>query len=470
VLQSWLLRANYTLLDRYLFTGSVRRDASSRFGPNNRWGTFSAASLGWVVSEEGFFRAIPFVGNANFLKLRASTGTLGNQDIGDYRFSVPLEQNRLGYSFGGAVQGGATQLALANPDIRWQENKQENVGLDLTILDDRLTFTADAYRSTSTGLLVTAPLPWSLGVGEGNSRNPVVNAGSMRNTGTEFSLTHRMGDRQGTGFRINTTATFTSTRNRVLSLGNGGQPLFDQTGAARTAVGAPLGTFYLVRTAGIFQSAAEVQAHTTMVNGQARVVQPGAVPGDLRFVDADTNGVINDDDRVQIGNGTPKYSGGLFFDGGLGAFDFGVGLRGAGGFKIFNVVRYWTDRGDDPSNFRADFRPWTQANPSTSTPRVVAAGNPNTRFLSDRWVEDGDYLRIQNIVLGYRLPASLSRVVGRGAEARIYVNGQNLHTFTKFSNWDPETLGYGNPLGRGIDDGQIYPNVRTFSFGIDLRL
>jgi TonB-linked SusC/RagA family outer membrane protein len=470
VLQSWLLRANYTLLDRYLFTGSVRRDASSRFGPNNRWGTFSAASLGWVVSEEGFFRAIPFVGNANFLKLRASTGTLGNQDIGDYRFSVPLDQNRLGYSFGGAVQGGATQLALANPDIRWQENKQENVGLDLTILDDRLTFTADAYRSTSTGLLVTAPLPWSLGVGEGNSRNPVVNAGSMRNTGTEFSLTHRMGDRQGTGFRINTTATFTSTRNRVLSLGNGGQPLFDQTGAARTAVGAPLGTFYLVRTAGIFQSAAEVQAHTTMVNGQARVVQPGAVPGDLRFIDADTNGVINDDDRVQIGNGTPKYSGGLFFDGGLGAFDFGVGLRGAGGFKIFNVVRYWTDRGDDPSNFRADFRPWTQANPSTSTPRVVAAGNPNTRFLSDRWVEDGDYLRIQNIVLGYRLPASLSRVVGRGAEARVYVNGQNLHTFTKFSNWDPETLGYGNPLGRGIDDGQIYPNVRTFSFGIDLRL
>jgi TonB-linked SusC/RagA family outer membrane protein len=470
VLQSYLFRANYTLLDRYLLTGSVRRDGSSRFGPNNRWGTFSAASLGWVVSEEGFFRAIPGIGGANFLKLRASTGTLGNQDIGDYRFAAPLEQNRLGYPFGGVVQAGATQLTLANEDIRWQENQQDNVGLDLTLLDDRLTFTADAYRSTSTGLLVTAPLPWSFGIGENAARNPVVNAGSMRNTGTEFGVTYRMGDREGRGFRLNTSASLTTTRNRVLSLGNGGQPLFDQTGAARTAVGGPVGTFFLVRTAGVFQSAAEVQAHTTTVNGQVRVIQPGAVPGDLRFVDADKNGVINDDDRVSIGNGTPKYSGGLFFDGGFGALDFGIGLRGAGGFKIFNDVRYWTDRADDPSNYRADYRPWTPENPSTTTPRAVAAGNANTRYLSDRWVEDGDFLRVQNVVVGLRLPASLARMVGNGSEARIYVNAQNLHTFTKYSNWDPETLGFGNPLGRGIDAGQIYPNVRTFSFGIDLRL
>ena len=472
VLQSWLLRANYTLLDRYLFTGSVRRDASSRFGPNNRWGTFSAASVGWVLSEEGFFRAIPGIGRADFLKLRASTGTLGNQDIGDYRFAVPLEQNRLSYPFAGGIAPGATQLALANPDIRWQENKQENVGLDLTLFGDRLAFTADAYRSTSSGLLVTAPLPWSLGVGEDVGRNPVVNAGSMRNTGAEFSLTHRYGAREGRGFRLNTTATLTTTRNRVLSLGNGGQPLFDETGAARTAVGSALGTFYLVRTAGIFQSDAEVRSHTTqLANGQTRVIQPNARPGDVRFVDANGDGQINDDDRVELGSGTPKYSGGLFFDGGLGAFDFGLNLRGAGGHKIFNVVRYWTDRMDDPSNYRAGFAPWTPESPSTTTPRALASGNANTRFLSERWLEDGDYLRVQNVVLGYRLPQSLvGRAAGlRGTEARVYVNAQNLHTFTDFSNWDPETLGFGNPLGRGIDDGRIYPNVRTISVGVDLR-
>ncbi|MDB4878778.1 MAG: TonB-dependent outer membrane protein SusC/RagA [Gemmatimonadetes bacterium] len=476
-LRAMLFRANYTLLNRYIFTGSVRRDGSSRFGPSYRWGTFSAGSVGWIVSDEGFFRSVPLLGNAGFLKLRASTGTLGNQDIGDYRYAAPLEQNRLGYPFGGGVLGGATQTALANEDIRWQSNRQSNAGLDLSMMDERLTLSVDAYRSTSTGLLVSAPLPWSLGVPDRNLA-PVVNAGSMRNSGVELSLSHRMGAdavrgaaAATQGFRLNTTATLTTTRNTVLSLGNGGQPLFDQTGAARTAVGSPVGTFYLVRTAGIFQTPAEVQAHTTTVGGGPRVIQPGAQPGDVRFVDSNADGLINDDDRVEIGNGTPKYSGGLFFDAGLRNFDLGLNLRGAGGFKIFNAVRYWTDRMDDPSNYRAGFTPWTPTNPSTTTPRALAAGNANTRFLSDRWVEDGDFLRVQNVVLGYRLPASLARNLGSASsEARVYLNVQNLHTFSGFSNWDPETLGFGNPLGRGIDDGRIYPNVRTITVGLDLRL
>ena len=473
VLQSWLLRGNYTLLDRYLFTGSVRRDGSSRFGADNRWGTFSAASIGWIVSEEAFFPGIPFLNNANFLKLRASTGTLGNQDIGDYRSSVPIDQDRLGCAFGGVIEPGATVLRLANPRIRWQENQQDNFGLDLSMFDDRVNFTADVYRSTSTGLLVTAPLPWSLGVGEDIARSPTVNAGSMRNSGTEFGLTYRYGDREAPGFRLTTIATLTTTRNRVLSLGNGGQPLFDNLGVARTAVGEPMGTFFLVRTAGVFQSEAEVAAWTTTRgDGEVVVLQPDAQPGDIRYVDANGDGVINDDDRVGVGNGTPRYAGGLFFDGGWGPLDFGLNLRGAGGFKIFNGVRYWTDRTDDPSNFREDFRPWTPENP-TNTPRALAGtNNPNNRFNSDRWLEDGGYLRIQNIIVGYRLPTHLTQrlVTGRDTEARVYLNIQNAHTFTDFSNWDPETLGYGNPLGRGIDDGRIYPNVRTVSFGVDLRL
>jgi TonB-linked SusC/RagA family outer membrane protein len=473
VLQSWLFRGNYTLLDRYLFTASIRRDGSSRFGPNNRWGTFAAGSFGWVASEESFFSGIPLIGRANFLKLRVSTGTLGNQDIGDYRFTVPLDQNRLGYPIGGEVQPGATQLSLANPDIRWQENQTDNLGLDLAMLDDRLTLSADAYRSTSKGLLVTAPLPWSLGIGEDIARSPVVNAGSMRNSGFELGLTYRWLPATDEGFQLNTTATLTTTRNKVLSLGNGGQPLFDQTGAARTAVGSPLGTFFLRRTAGIFQSTAEVQAHTTTLpNGTVRVLQPNAQPGDIRYVDANRDGLLNDADRVEVGNGTPKYSYGLFFDGNYGRFDFGLNLRGAGGFKIFNVARYWTDRMDDPSNFRAGFQPWTPQNRSTTTPRALASGSDNTLFLSDRWIEDGDYLRIQNILIGYRLPASITTRLGAGRDldSRVFLNVQNAHTFTGFSNWDPETLGFGNPLGRGIDDGRIYPNPRTVSLGIDLRL
>ena len=469
-LRAMLLRANFTVLDRYLFTGSIRRDGSSRFGPNNRWGTFRAASLGWILSEEGFFKATPFVNRAGYVKLRASTGTLGNQDIGDYGFTVPIDQNRLGYPIGGSVQTGSTQLALANPNIRWQENKQDNVGLDVSLFDERVSFTADVYRSTSTGLLVRAPLPWSLGIGEDQNRAPFVNAGSMKNSGTELGLTYRFGGDDARGFRLNTTATLTTTRNRVISLGNGGQPLFDESGAARTAVGSSIGTFYVVRTAGVFQNAAEVQAHTTTVNGAARVIQPNAVAGDMRFVDANRDGRINDDDRVEVGNGTPKFSGGLFFDGGWMGFDFGLNLRGAGGYKIFNVNRFWTDRADEPTNFRRDFQPWTPTNPSRTTPRVLAVGHDNGRFLSDRWIEDGGFLRVQNVVLGYALPATFASRVGGVSSARLYVSLQNVHTFTDYSGWDPEVLGFGNPLGRGVDDGRVYPNVRTMSFGIDLRL
>jgi TonB-linked SusC/RagA family outer membrane protein len=470
VLQSLLLRANYSLHDRYLLTGSVRRDGSSRFGPNNRWGVFSAGSLGWVVSEEGFYRSVPLLGRASFLKLRASTGTLGNQDIGDYRYSVPITQNSLGYTFGGQVQPGATQLQLSNPNIRWQENRETNVGLDLGLLSDRLTLTVDAYRSTSSGLLVSSPLPWSLGTGTDAARRPVINAGSMRNSGAELGLTYRT---EGAGaFRLNTTATLTITRNKVLSLGNGGQPLFDEMGIARTAVGSPVGTFYVVRTAGIFQSAADVQAHTTTLpDGTVKVLQPNAKPGDVIYVDANHDGIINNDDRVEVGNGTPKYSGGLFFDGGVGAFDFQLNLRGAGGFKIFNAVRYSLERTDDPSNHLRNFTPWTPENHSTTTPRALATANENNRFNSDRYIENGDYLRVQNIVLGYTLPTSVTERfrLGMTAQPRVYVNLQNLYTFTRYSGWDPETLGFGNPLGRGIDAGAIYPNVRTVSFGLDLR-
>jgi TonB-linked SusC/RagA family outer membrane protein len=457
-LNAMLIRANYTLLDRYLFTGSVRRDGSSRFGPGNRYGTFGAGSVGWVLSDEGFYKSIPVLSGAvDYLKFRASTGTLGNQDIGDYQFSAPIQQN-LNYILGNGVVLGSTQLSLANPNIRWQSNKETNFGLDFGMMEDRLTFTADRYTSTSDGLLVSAPIPWSLGA----SGSPVVNAGSVRNSGFEFNLAHHL---DKSAFRLNTTVNLTTISNKVLSLGNGGQPIFaGPFGVARTAVGNPIGEFYVYQTAGIFQTAAEVAAHK---------VQPTAVPGDVIFTDLNGDGILNDQDRYNAGSGIPKWTSGLFFDGKYNAIDFALNMHGSHGAKIFNVVKFWSDRMDDPQNHRAGYNPWSATNPSTTTPRPVFGPNgaSNDRPNSDRWIEDGSYWRIQNLVLGYTLPQSvLDRTGLRAGTPRVYLNIQNLHTFTSYSNWDPEILGFADPLARGIDDGRIFPNVRTISVGLDLRM
>jgi hypothetical protein len=293
-------------------------------------------------------------------------------------------------------------------------------------------------------------------------QNPVVNAGSVRNTGFEFNLEHHL---DKSPFSLNTTVNFTTIHNRVVSLGNGGQPIYAGfSNVSRTAVGHPIGEFWVYHTAGIFQSDAEVAAHPA---------QAGAVPGDVIFVDRNGDGVLNDDDRYAAGSGIPKWTGALFFNGKFKALDFALNMTGTHGNKIFNVERYWSDRMDDPQNHRAGYTPWTATNASNTTPRAVfgPAGFSNDRPNSDRWIEDGSYWRIQNLVLGYTLPSSVLQRAGlRTGEPRIYLNIQNLHTFTDYTGWDPEILGQADPLARGIDDGRIYPNVRTISFGLDLRM
>ena len=228
-------------------------------------------------------------------------------------------------------------------------------------------------------------------------------------------------------------------------------------------MGSPIGTFWVLQTDGIFQSAAEVQASA----------QPDAKPGDVRYVDRNGDGRITLDDRYAAGSAIPDLAGGLFLDGHYRRFDLTVNLRGSFGGKIFNVARYWTDRMDDISNFREGLSPWSPTNPSTTTPRAVIGpeGASNANPLSDRWIESGSFLRIQNVAVGYRLPDAVGRWLGvAGGEPRIFVGVQTLYTFTGFSNWDPETLGFADPLARGVDDGAIYPNPRTITFGLDLRL
>ncbi|HEY7767339.1 SusC/RagA family TonB-linked outer membrane protein [Longimicrobium sp.] len=461
-LRGLLARANYSYADRYLLTGTFRRDGSSRFGPGNKYGNFFSGSAAWVVSEEQFFDGIPFVGGADNLKLRASYGSLGNQDIGDFQYAASVIANQ-SYLFGNSIATGATQLSLANPDIRWQDQTQMNVGLDLGVLGGDLQLTADYYVSESGGLLVQAPIPWSLGaVGA-----PTVNAGTIRNRGFELGaqMTLQRGD-----LDLDLAANLTTIRNEVTELGNGGQPIFAGFGnVSRTTVGGSIGEFFVLQTDGIFQSDAEVQAYRAS-NGNR--IQPNAKAGDIRYADRNDDGLINDDDRYVAGSPIPDLETGLSLDANYRAFNFGVSMRGSFGAEVFNVARYWTDRMDENSNYRADLDPWTPGNTSTDDPRAVfgPAGADNARANTDRWIEDASFLRIQNVVLGYRLPAGLTSRFGIAGEgSRIYLNIQNLHTFTSFSNWDPEIRG-GDALTRGIDDGRIYPNPRTFSLGIDVNL
>jgi hypothetical protein len=225
----------------------------------------------------------------------------------------------------------------------------------------------------------------------------------------------------------------------------------------------------VIRTLGIFQSDAEAQAYRS--TGGA-VIQPNARAGDIKYADLNDDGVINDEDRYVAGSPIPKLQGGFTMDATWRRLNLGLALRGQSGNKIFNVVRYWTDRMDENSSYRQDLNPWTPTNTSTDDPRAVfgAAGADNARANTDRWLESGSFLRIQNVVLGYMIPDRyLSRLGVHGSGTRVYLNVQNLHTFTGFSNWDPEVAAGGNTLSRGIDDGEIYPNPRTITVGIDFR-
>lgn len=464
-LRSYLVRANYSYAGKYLLTASFRRDGSSRFGPDRRYANFASASLGWVVSDEPFFASLPLLGRyADFLKLRASYGTLGDQGIPNYQYAGLIASNH-SYPLGssGTIIPGAIQLDIANPAIRWQENTATNFGLDAEF--GAFSLTTDFFINESSGLLVRPPLPSSLGARNG----PFLNIGSIRNRGLEVELAHRYerGD-----FSLRTSANVSTIDNEVLSLGNNGEPIMGDLGVTRTSVGGPVGAFYVVKTDGLFQSEEEVQAHTTTLeDGTVVVLQPSAKPGDVRYVDLNQDGLINDDDKYVAGSSFPDFEGGLYFDMGFRNVDLSVGLRGSYGQLVWSGPKYLTEQTFEASHYRKGLKPWTPENPNTSTPRAIygSGGNVNMKADSDRFLEDGSFLRIQNVELGYTLPASTSSAIGVGSSVRLYVNAQNLHTFTDYIGWDPEALGSG-VLSRGVDNANIFPNVRTISVGMNLSL
>jgi len=466
--RSFFSQATYDYKNRYLVSGSFRRDGSSRFIEQNRYGNFGAASLGYRISEEDFFKnALPAVSN---LKLRASYGIIGNDQLsGDYNgayLPTPNINQNVNYVLGNGqvITNGRSQTVLASPGLQWEERRTKDAGLDLSVLDNHLTFTADYYISETRKALAPVVVPIYTG-----SFGPVFqNAGSIENRGLELALGYQ--NTKGE-FTYSLNANLTTLRNRVTALPNEGQTLVDGQGLTSTSVGTSLGQFFLIPMAGIFQTQDEVANYK---NAAGTVIQPYAAPGDVKYTDVNGDGVIDSKDRVHLGSAFPTLQYGLNLNFGYKGFDLSVFAQGVHGNLIYNNAKYALERYDGPSNYEANVLPWTADNPSNSnarllqgggaTPALVQSASMNALYNTTRWLEDGSYLRLKNVQLGYTFGKKLLGWAPAVGSLRVYVTGRNLVTFTKYSGYDPEIIGTGY-FGRGIDNS-AYPNVRTFTAGV----
>jgi len=452
---SYIGRVNYDYEQKYLFSASVRRDGGSRFGPANKWGTFPSLSVGWRLSQESFMESIPAVSN---LKLRASYGETGNDRIGgEYVYQGTINSDFF-YNFAGSLQGASTISALANANLRWETTVMRNIGFDLGLFDDRFNLSAEWFDNTTEGMILGVPIPPSLGY----DRAPVANVGNVSNRGLEFTAGYRKytGDFQ---FSIDGNIGFVS--NELTSLGAGKTifgPQFQGDAMTFTEESQPIAYFYGWQTDGIFQV------------GDDRSQQPNASPGDIRFRKFDDEAtLLSDADRTNLGHYLPDFTYGLNLSANYKNFDFTMFWQGVQGNEIFNLLRFHTEgmtRLFNASTVVLDR--WTPENPNTDVPRAVS-GDPNRNARSSsRWIEDGSYLRLKNLSVGYTVPKSFLDSFSRGniSNLRVYLSSQNLLTFTNYTGYDPEIAareGVDNTLGAGIDYGQ-FPAARTIMAGLQL--
>ena len=462
---SILGRVNYSYADRYLVQFNVRRDGSSRFGKNYRIGTFPSASLGWRLSQEEFMES---VGWLNDLKLRTSYGVLGDQDvIPSYAFANYIHPQE-GAIFGSDIYyDGKIQKGFANADLRWEQRKTFNLGLDFSVLNQRLYGSIEYFNSRISDLLVKRDLAWTTGTDE--SDYPWSNYGAMRNQGVELSLGFR--DRAG-DFKYDVSTNLSGVRNKVLTLANDKIYFGGSDGVSATEVGRSIGDFKVLRTNGIFQTQEEIDNYTRTILDEVtgieitKKIQPNAQPGDIRYKDLNGDGVIDMEDREYMGSPFPKIEGSLnlYFE--YKGIDLNLYFYGVCGNYIYNGVRRTLESMNDVSNFPANLKPWTGEGTSNTTPRPYMGQTDNTLPYTDRWLERGDYLRLKNIQLGYSLPSSWLAKTDVIERCRIYFSGQNLFTLTGYSGFDPEISG-GNPYGKGYDNGH-FPPVRSYSFGLQV--
>jgi TonB-linked SusC/RagA family outer membrane protein len=488
-------RINYTFAGKYLLTANIRRDGSDRFGPANQWGVFPSVSVGWKVSEEAFMRALPFVST---LKLRASYGRLGStSNIPQFTYQGSYGgaggTNIHGLPDGTRTKGYALTAQLPNPDIKWEEVDQADIGLDVGVWNNRLSLTADWYSRQTNDMIYQVPVPSSAGY---DNSTVYTNIGQMSNRGVELAAEYR--DRAG-AFTYSIGANASFNRNEVKRLdGTNNNPINDgyageylEGAIARTEAGRPLSQFFGYQVEGIFGSDAEVaalnqQAQARTDDEEVYYQNENTGAGDLRFRDVNGDGRITVDDRTFIGNPWPKVTYGVTLNLGWKGFDLAALLQGVGGVDLYNGNQHFTQYFAGDYNTTADIfgTSFFNGNGLTDRPRVgftdeegnfVRDPNGNYTRISSYYVESGAYFRLRNLQLGYTLPKSLT---GRAklSNVRLYLQGQNLLTFTPYSGMDPEVLGNGRrndvntsgTTGRGIDTIGAYPRTRFYSLGIDV--
>ena len=454
-LSSLFARLSYNYAERYMLQATVRRDGSSRFGTNNRYATFPSVSLGWNLRNEPFMD-----GKASWLstaKLRASWGKNGNESIGDFRYTVLTAMgNNVLLGKDALKYIGSKANGLANPDLKWEESEQTDIGIDLGFLNNALTFTADYYIKKTNGMLLTQPIPSYVG-----ETKPIGNVGDMENSGFEFELGYKFHIADAR-FAIKGNATY--LHNELKNLGNDtGYLDYDSVqgisgGGTRAMNGEPFPFFFGYKTDGIFQTMDEVNAYTNSTGG---LIQPDARPGFVRFVDVNGDGAITPDDRTNIGNGTPTWTFGLNFNAEWKGFDFNLFLQGVSGADVLDGT-YRSDvySGNYPT-WMLDR--WTGPGTSNKYPMLMLGDDVNWR-MSDLYIHDASYCRIKNISLGYTLPKTLTKkfFVER---LRFFVMAENLATWTKYWGFDPEISSGGTSLG--VDRG-IYPQARTYTIGFNI--
>jgi hypothetical protein len=462
-LLSYFGQAGYTYSNRYVVGAAIRRDGSSRFGKNNRWGVFPSVSAAWNISNEAFFRPIRFVSS---LKVRGSWGQLGNQEIGNYPYSSLVQTGNYVYSFGDQIVTGANILETGNSNIKWETSTQINLGTDMSFFKDRLSFSADFFRKRTSNILVRVPIPEA----GGSTRAPYVNAASVENKGVELNLIYknRIGD-----FTYNIGANLSSIQNKVLSLAYS-EPILGGFGLSdgaltKTEPGYPVGSFFLYKMDGIFQNQAEIDASPF----QSQYTRPG----DVKFADLNGDKKIDDKDRQHVGSPFPKFSYGVNLNCTWRNFDFSTLLQGVQGndvYFLYGNFAYETQlRGFN--SYHDILKRWTPENTNTNIPKVSVDDRNGNRRSSTRFLEKGSYMRVRNISIGYDLKSWLKlKSVG---SLRLYFTAQNAFTFTKYHGLDPEIqanandtrgLGLSSDLAVGIDWGTV-PAPRTFIAGFKIQ-
>ena len=447
---SWLVRAQYSYKGRYMLSASIRGDGSSRFAPNTRWGYFPAASIGWRMSDERFLRDVTWL---NDLKIRASVGQTGNAQIGNSAYLALYGATTA--DLGAGLQQTIYPTQIANNDLGWEKNTQWNGGIDFNIFNGYLRMSADLYYSKTTNMIFDVPVSQVSGL-----QTSTINIGSMENKGIELQLAsdHRFGD-----FTYSFNANWSLNRNKVLSLGDENADIIKESSYAGgyyiTRVGQPVGCYYLLIQDGIFHNQQELNQYPHFETSEV---------GDFRFVDVNGNGIIEKDaDRAIVGNYQPDFYYGFGLTLGYKGFDLAANFQGVYGNEILNLERRYLLNMEGSSNMMKEALqrfPYGELNKATRK----STGNDGA-CTSTFHIEDGSYLRLQNLSLGYTVPKAWLKRMGI-TNLRLYVQGTNLFTWTKYTGYNPEVNKRSDDALRPGEDYCSYPLARTFTFGLNFSL